>query len=58
MESSIKSIEVDNPKVKNQSVEGIKIYKTRKYVQSDRAKQNAEKRRLRNQFLLDRKEEI
>ena len=45
-------------KAKNQSVEGIKIYKTRKYVQSDTAKQNAEKRRLRNQYLIDHKEEI
>ena len=46
------------PKAKNQSVEGIKIYKTRKYVQSDRAKQNAEARRLRDQYLKDHKEEI
>ena len=46
------------PKAKNQSVEGIKIYKTRKYVQSDRAKQNAEARRLRNQYLIDHREEI
>ena len=45
-------------KPKNQSVEGKKIYKTRKYVQTDRAKQNAEKRRLRDQFLIDHKEEI
>ena len=45
-------------KPKNQSVEGIKIYKTRKYVQSDRAKQNAEARRLRDQYLMDHKEEI
>ena len=43
---------------KNQSVEGEKIYKTRKYVQSDIAKQNAEKRRLRDQYLIDHKEEI
>ena len=43
---------------KNQSVEGSKIYKTRKYVQSDTAKQNAEKRRLRDQYLIDHKEEI
>ena len=46
------------PKAKNQSVEGIKIYKTRKYVQSDRAKQNAEARRLRDQYLKEHKEEI
>ena len=43
---------------KNQSVEGEKIYKTRKYVQSDIAKQNAEKRRKRDQYLIDHKEEI
>lgn len=43
---------------KNASVEGEKIYKTRKYVQSDRAKQKAEARRLRDQFLIDHKEEI
>ena len=43
---------------KNQSVEGKKIYKTRKYVQSDIAKQNAEKRRKRDQYLIDHKEEI
>ena len=46
------------PKAKNQSVKGIKIYKTRKYVQSDRAKQNAEARRLRDQYLKEHKEEI
>ena len=45
-------------KPKNQSVEGKKVYKTRKYVQTDTAKQNAEKRRLRDQFLIDHKEEI
>ena len=43
---------------KNQSVEGKKIYKTRKYVQSDIAKQNAEKRRKRDQYLIEHKEEI
>ena len=48
----------DTQKAKNQSVEGEKIYKTRKYVQSDTAKQNAEKRRLRDQYLIDHKEEI
>lgn len=46
------------PKAKNQSVEGQKIYKTRNYVQTDRAKQNAEARRKRDQFLIDHKEEI
>ena len=46
------------PKNKNQSVQGVKIYKTRKYVQSDTAKHNAEARRLRNQYLIDHKEEI
>ena len=53
MESSNK-----NQNAKNQSVEGEKIYKTRKYVQSDIAKQNAEKRRKRDQYLIDHKEEI
>ena len=43
---------------KNQSVEGEKIYKTRKYVQTDITKQNAEKRRLRDQYLIDHREEI
>ena len=41
-----------------QSVEGIKIYKTRKYVQDEKTKQNAETRRLRDQYLRDHKEEI
>ena len=49
---------MESNKPKNQSVEGEKIYKTRKYVQTDRAKQNAEKRRLREQYLIDHKEEI
>ena len=49
---------VDTQKAKNQSVEGEKIYKTRKYVQTDIAKQNAEKRRLRDQYLIDHREEI
>ena len=48
----------DTQKDKNQSVEGEKIYKTRKYVQTDITKQNAEKRRLRDQYLIDHKEEI
>ena len=41
-----------------QSVEGIKIYKTRKYVQATRTRATAEARRLRNQYLIDHKEEI
>ena len=41
-----------------QSVEGIKIYKTRKYVQDEKTKQNCETRRLRDQYLKDHKEEI
>ena len=45
-------------KAKYQSVEGIKIYKTRKYVQDEKTKQNAETRRLRDQYLRDHKEEI
>ena len=43
---------------KNQSVEGEKIYKTRKYVQATRTKLTAEARRKRNQYLIDHKEEI
>ena len=46
------------PKAKNQSVEGSKIYKTRNYVQSTRVRLNGEKRRLRDQYLIDHKEEI
>ena len=46
------------PNAKNQSVEGEKIYKTRKYVQTTRTRLTAEKRRLRDQFLIDHKEEI
>ena len=45
-------------KPKNQRVEGSKIYKTRKYVQSDTARKNAEARRLRDKYLMDHKEEI
>ena len=41
-----------------ESVEGIKIYKTRKYVQDEKTKQNCETRRLRDQYLRDHKEEI
>ena len=49
-----------NAKVKKeyQKVEGSKIYKTRKYVQSDTARKNAEARRLRDQYLIEHKEEI
>ena len=43
---------------KNQSVEGEKIYKTRKYVQSTRTKLTAEARRKRDQYLIDHREEI
>ena len=49
---------METSKPKYQRVEGSKIYKTRKYVQTDRAKQNAEARRLRDQYLIDHKEEI
>ena len=48
--------EVKKPKY--QSVEGSKIYKTRKYVQSDTARKNADARRLRDKYLMDHKEEI
>ena len=41
-----------------ESVEGIKIYKTRKYVQDEKTKQNCETRRIRDQYLKDHKEEI
>lgn len=53
-----KDYQQESSKAKYQSVEGIKIYKTRKYVQSDKTKQNAEARRLRDQYLKDHKEEI
>ena len=46
------------PNAKNQSVEGQKVYKTRKYVQATRTRATAEARRLRNQYLIDHKEEI
>ena len=49
---------METSKAKNQSVEGEKIYKTRKYVQSDTARKNAETRRKRDQYLIDHKEEI
>ena len=63
MDPSIKSQKIEdkkehNPKAKYQSVEGSKIYKTRKYVQTDTARKNAEARRLRDQYLIDHKEEI
>ena len=48
----------DTQKAKNQSVEGEKIYKTRRYVQTDTARKNAEARRLRDQYLINHKEEI
>lgn len=48
----------DTQKAKNQSDEGEKIYKTRKYVQSDRTKLTAEARRKRDQYLIDHREEI
>ena len=41
-----------------QSVEGNKIYKTRKYVQSEKTKTNAENRRLRDNYLVEHKDEI
>ena len=43
---------------KNQSVEGEKVYKTRKYVQSPRTRLTAEARRKRNQCIIDHREEI
>lgn len=49
---------METSKAKYQSVEGIKIYKTRKYVQDEKTKQNCETRRLRDQYLKDHKEEI
>ena len=49
---------MESSKPKNQSVEGEKIYKTRKYVQSTRIKLTAEARRKRDQYLIDHKEEI
>ena len=63
MESSNKNqneaIQKENtPKPKNESVEGEKIYKTRKYVQSTRTRLTAEARRKRDQYLIDHKEEI
>ena len=48
----------DFNKPKNQSVEGEKIYKTRKYVQTTKARLTAEKRRLRDQYLIEHREEI
>ena len=45
-------------KTKYQRVEGSKIYKTRKYVQSTRTRLTAEARRKRDQYLIDHKEEI
>ena len=45
-------------KAKYQSVEGIKIDKTRKYVQDEKTKHNCETRRIRDQYLKDHKEEL
>lgn len=51
---------IQNPTTKKtyQSVEGNKVYKTRKYVQSEKTKTNAENRRLRDQYLVEHKDEI
>ena len=56
MESINKNQQETTPK--NQSVEGVKIYKTRKYVQSTRTRLTAEARRKRDQCIIDHKEEI
>lgn len=58
MDTNKKAIKNSSSKGTYQSVEGIKIYKTRKYVQSEETKQNAETRRLRDNYLKDHKEEI
>ena len=58
MDSSNKNQNAEVKNVKYQRVEGSKIYKTRKYVQSDTARKNAEARRLRDKYLMDHKEEI
>ena len=58
MSSTIKSNQNSTTKKTYQSVEGHKIYKTRKYVQSEKTKQNAENRRLRDQYLVEHKDEI
>ena len=58
MESIKNQQEFNSSKPKNQSVEGKKIYKTRKYVQSTKTRLAAETRRKRNQYLIDHKEEI
>lgn len=59
MESNKNQIAVAMAKSpKNQSVEGEKVYKTRKYVQTTRTKITAEARRKRDQFLIDHREEI
>ena len=54
------SKEVQNSTTKKtyQSVEGNKVYRTRKYVQSEETKRNAENRRLRDQYLVEHKDEI
>ena len=58
MEANKKAIKNGSSKGTYESVEGIKIYKTRKYVQSEETKQNAQTRRLRDNYLKDHKEEI
>ena len=58
MDPSNKNQNAKDKKAKYQRVKGEKIYKTRKYVQTDTARKNAEARRLRDQYLIDHKEEI
>ena len=58
MSSTIKANQNSTTKKTYQSVEGNKVYKTRKYVQSDETKRNAENRRLRDQYLVEHKDEI
>ena len=58
MSSTIKANQNSTNKKTYQSVEGKKVYKTRKYVQSEKTKQNAENRRLRDQYLVEHKDEI
>ena len=58
IKNQIEEVKELNSKPKNQSVEGKKIYKTRKYVQSTKTRLAAETRRKRNQYIIDHKEEI
>ena len=58
MSSTIKANQNSTNKKTYQSVEGKKVYKTRKYVQSEKTKQNAENRRIRDQYLVEHKDEI